>query len=187
MVAGGFDPVRASLAVILGPVVWRVRSSAAQATEETRSVRTTRYAVGTVVLAGACCCCTAGCPTTTLALRGGAAGRGARPCAVADRGQPVLALPRHRADYAAFYGSLGGVAITLLFFYISAVLFIFGAEFNAVWRERSGRAPAPQGNGGGGDGRSNLAAPVRVIGRATMITAVAPGRGRMPTRRYADR
>jgi membrane protein len=59
------------------------------------------------------------------------------------------------ADYAAFYGSLGGVAITLMFFYISAILFIFGAEINAVWRERSGRGRPPQGgNGeGGGDGR----------------------------------
>jgi membrane protein len=45
------------------------------------------------------------------------------------------------ANYALFYGSLGGVAITLVFFYITAIIFIFGAEFNAVWRERTGHAP----------------------------------------------
>jgi membrane protein len=32
------------------------------------------------------------------------------------------------------YGSLGGVAITLVFFYLTAAIFIFGAELNAVWR-----------------------------------------------------
>lgn len=39
------------------------------------------------------------------------------------------------ADYTVMYGSLGGVVITLFFFYITAVLFIWGAEFNAVLRE----------------------------------------------------
>ena len=38
-----------------------------------------------------------------------------------------------------------------MFFYISAIIFIFGAEFNAVWRERTGRRPAPQAVNGDGD------------------------------------
>jgi membrane protein len=46
----------------------------------------------------------------------------------------------HLADYSVFYGSLGGVAITLIFFYVNALLFIFGAEINAVWREDTSRA-----------------------------------------------
>ncbi len=46
------------------------------------------------------------------------------------------------ANYALFYGSLGGVAITLMFFYVTAIIFIFGAEFNAVWRERVDRRRA---------------------------------------------
>ena len=48
------------------------------------------------------------------------------------------------ANYALFYGSLGGVAITLVFFYLTAIIFIFGAEFNAVWRERTGLPPPRQ-------------------------------------------
>ena len=36
------------------------------------------------------------------------------------------------ANYSATYGSLGGVVITLLFFYISAIIFIFGGELNAA-------------------------------------------------------
>ena len=36
------------------------------------------------------------------------------------------------ADYSVTYGSLAGVAITLLFFYLTGALFILGAEYNAV-------------------------------------------------------
>lgn len=35
-------------------------------------------------------------------------------------------------DYSATYGSLGGVMITLMFFYVSAIIFIFGGELNAA-------------------------------------------------------
>lgn len=39
-------------------------------------------------------------------------------------------------SFSITYGSLGGVAVTLFFFYISAILFIFGAEVNSVVRRR---------------------------------------------------
>lgn len=35
------------------------------------------------------------------------------------------------ASYSVTYGSLGGVIMTLMFFYISAIIFAFGAELNA--------------------------------------------------------
>jgi len=39
------------------------------------------------------------------------------------------------ADYSLTYGTLGGVVITLFFFDISALIFIFGAELNgSLWR-----------------------------------------------------
>ena len=44
------------------------------------------------------------------------------------------------ADYSVTYGSLAGVAITLLFFYLTGALFILGAEYNAVRLEN---APPP--------------------------------------------
>lgn len=37
----------------------------------------------------------------------------------------------HFASYSVTYGSLGGVIMTLMFFYISAIIFAFGAEVNA--------------------------------------------------------
>jgi membrane protein len=35
------------------------------------------------------------------------------------------------ASYSVTYGSLGGVIMTLMFFYVSAIIFAFGAELNA--------------------------------------------------------
>jgi membrane protein len=37
------------------------------------------------------------------------------------------------ANYEATYGTLGGVVITLLFFYSSSLVFIFGAELNSTY------------------------------------------------------
>lgn len=42
------------------------------------------------------------------------------------------------AQYSVIYGSLGGIMLTLLFFYISGVIFAFGAEINAQLAARSG-------------------------------------------------
>ena len=39
-------------------------------------------------------------------------------------------------SFSITYGSLGGIVVTLFFFYISALLFVFGAEFNSVLRRR---------------------------------------------------
>lgn len=41
---------------------------------------------------------------------------------------------RSLADYSVTYGGLGGIVVTLLFFYVSACIFIFGAEINAAVR-----------------------------------------------------
>lgn len=47
--------------------------------------------------------------------------------------------------FTVTYGSLGGIVATLLFFYISALIFIFGAEVNAArLRLRNEMSPAPE-------------------------------------------
>lgn len=40
------------------------------------------------------------------------------------------------ARYSVTYGSLGGIVLTLFFFYISAAIFIFGAQINAAVRRK---------------------------------------------------
>jgi membrane protein len=48
------------------------------------------------------------------------------------------------ANYSATYGSLGGVIVTLMFFYVSAIIFIFGGELNATLMARGSKdAPPP--------------------------------------------
>ncbi len=47
--------------------------------------------------------------------------------------------------FTVTYGSLGGIVATLLFFYISALIFIFGAEVNAArLRLRNRMSPTPE-------------------------------------------
>jgi membrane protein len=41
---------------------------------------------------------------------------------------------RNLGRFSLTYGSLGGIVITLLFFYFSATIFIFGAEINSARR-----------------------------------------------------
>ncbi len=43
---------------------------------------------------------------------------------------------RNLGRYSITYGSLGGIVFTLFFFYISAIIFIFGAQLNASIRRR---------------------------------------------------
>ncbi len=51
----------------------------------------------------------------------------------------------HFDNYAALYGSLGGVILSLLFFYYLGAIFIFGAEANAVLDERSASSATEDG------------------------------------------
>ena len=44
--------------------------------------------------------------------------------------------------FSVTYGSLGGIVITLMFFYLSAMIFIFGAEINSARRRAEAAAPA---------------------------------------------
>jgi membrane protein len=44
----------------------------------------------------------------------------------------------HFANYNATYGSLGAIVVLLFYFYVSAAVFLFGAEINAVIDQRSG-------------------------------------------------
>ncbi|HET6521755.1 MAG TPA: YihY/virulence factor BrkB family protein, partial [Geminicoccaceae bacterium] len=47
------------------------------------------------------------------------------------------------ANYSITYGSLGGIVVSLFFFYVSAAVFIFGAEVNAAIRRLADRREAP--------------------------------------------
>ncbi len=50
----------------------------------------------------------------------------------------LASLPQ---SYSVTYGSLAGIVVTLFFFYISAAIFILGAQFNGALREVGGDRP----------------------------------------------
>jgi membrane protein len=144
-----------SLAVILGPLVWRVLGANVDQLLETSPVfGTARYVVAAALLLGSLLLLHRWLPNTRQAFARILPGVCATTVLWLLGAGLFSWYVGHLADYAVFYGSLGGVAITLMFFYISAILFIFGAELNAVWREQTGRQPAPQGNGGERETRS---------------------------------
>jgi membrane protein len=135
-----------SLAVILGPVLWRLVEFLEAPGEEAELAWTLgRYALATVVLAAGLLALHRWLPSAGWPLRA------VLPGVLLTLGLWLLGASLFSlylgtvADYSVTYGSLGGVVITLFFFYLTAVLFILGAEYNAV-RGRAGRAE------GGADG-----------------------------------
>ena len=142
VVVGALILFVASLAVILGPVLWRLLEIFGHSSTEEELVWTIgRYAVGTVVLAAGLVALHRWLPNHHLVTRA------VLPGALLTLGLWLLGASLFSlylgtvADYSGVYGSLGGVVITLFFFYLTAALFIFGAEYNAV------RLKAPEGSG----------------------------------------
>ena len=145
VISGGLIILFLSLVVVLGPLVWRVLGPTVDQMLETRLVfGTARYVFAAVLLFGALILLHRWLPNTRQAFRRILPGVAATTV-LWLLGAGVFAwYVGHLTDYSVYYGSLGGVAITLMFFYVSAIIFIFGAEINAVWREETGRQAAPQ-------------------------------------------
>jgi membrane protein len=154
VIAGGFIIFFLSLAVLLGPLIWRVLGPAIDDVLGTELVFfSVRYLVAVFLLWGALMLLHRWLPNTKQAYLRVLPGVIATAVLWLIMASLFSWYIGHLADYSAFYGSLGGVAITLMFFYLSAIIFIFGAEINAVWRDRSGRRPAPQDVNGEGEER----------------------------------
>jgi membrane protein len=133
VVAGALVLFVASLAVILGPVLWRLIELFDRPSEEEAVIWTLgRYALAAVVLAGGLLGLHRWLPNHRLALRTLVPGV-VLTLTLWLVGASLFSLYLGTvADYSVTYGSLAGVAITLLFFYLTGALFILGAEYNAV-------------------------------------------------------
>ncbi len=133
-----------SLVVLLGPIVWRALGPGIEHVFEYWLVWTTmRYVVAAVLLWGALMLLHRWLPNTRQAYRRVVPGVYVT-VVLWLAGASLFALYLGNvADYAMIYGSLGGVTITLVFFYLTAAIFIFGAELNAAWRRRVG-LPRPR-------------------------------------------
>jgi len=149
VIGGGLIILFLSLVVILGPLVWQVLGPTVDQLLETRLVfGTARYLFAGILLFGALILLHRWLPNTRQAFARILPGVGATTLLWLLGASLFAWYVGHLADYSVYYGSLGGVAITLVFFYASAIIFIFGAEINAVWREQTGRRDAPQKTNG---------------------------------------
>jgi membrane protein len=149
VISGGLIILFLSLVVVLGPLVWKVLGPAVHQMLETRLVfGTARYVFAAVMLFGALILLHRWLPNTRQSFARILPGVAVTTVLWLLGASLFAWYVGHLTDYSVYYGSLGGVAITLMFFYTSAVVFIFGAEFNAVWREETGRRAAPQNSGG---------------------------------------
>lgn len=136
-----------SLVVIVGPIVWEALGPVNQTLDTELVFFTARYTVAVLVLWGALMLFHRWLPNARQAFRRILPG----VCVTVVlwlAGASIFSwYVGNLADYSVVYGSLGGVAITLVFFYITAILFIFGAEINAVWRTMKG-LPGPSQDDG---------------------------------------
>jgi membrane protein len=149
VISGGLIILFLSLVVILGPLVWKVLGPAVHQMLETELVfGTARYVFAAVLLLGALVMLHRWLPNTRQAFARILPGVGASTVLWLLGAGLFAWYVGHLADYSVYYGSLGGVAITLMFFYVSAIIFIFGAEINALWREQTGRRAAPEKSSG---------------------------------------
>jgi membrane protein len=153
VIVGGFVIFFVSLAIILGPPVWKILGPGVAAVLETQvAFITMRYLLAIVLLLGGLLLLHRWLPNTRQAFARVLPGVCVTTVLWLAGASAFSWYVGHLAHYAEFYGSLGGVAITLMFFYVSAVLFIFGAEINAVWRERSGHRRSRHAASGAGSG-----------------------------------
>ena len=144
VVVGALTLFVASLAVILGPVLWRVLETFGRPSEEEAVIWILgRYAIGAVGLALGLTALHRWLPNHHLSVRAIVPGV-LLTLALWLVGASLFSLYLGTiADYSVTYGSLAGVAITLLFFYLTGALFILGAEYNAVRLRGGSDAPAP--------------------------------------------
>ncbi|HEX6114931.1 MAG TPA: YihY/virulence factor BrkB family protein [Geminicoccaceae bacterium] len=152
VISGGLIILFLSLVVILGPLVWKVLGPAVDRVLEIRLLfGMGRYVLAGVLMFGALTLLHRWLPNTRQAIARILPGVGATTVLWLVGASLFAWYVGNLTDYSAYYGSLGGVAITLVFFYISAIIFIFGAEINAVWREQTGRRGAPRKTNGEGE------------------------------------
>jgi membrane protein len=141
VVVGSVIIILASAAIILGPLIWRLLARFLPVAPEDQTLwHIGRYGFSIVMTLAGVMALHRFLPNVNLTIRQ------IFPGAVATTvlwilAASVLTLYFNRQDYTVTYGSLGGVIVTLLFFYISGIIFIFGGELNAaLMRRRAARA-----------------------------------------------
>lgn len=149
IIVGGIVFLLLSVLVILGPVIWKGLLWLFPLGEGDKlAYSAVRYLLAVLLLGSALLALHRWLPGRRLTLRS------LLPGVIVSTVLWLLAASlfsiyvAELGSYSATYGSLGGVIITLVFFYVSAVLFIFGAELNSTLLRREkkkAQKPPPAG------------------------------------------
>lgn len=145
IIVGGFVFLMLSVLVVLGPVIWKALIWAFPLGEADQwAFSLFRYTLAMLVLLAGLLALHRWLPGQRLRIRDLLPGVAATAVLWLLAASLFSVYVAKLGSYTTTYGSLGGVIITLVFFYISAVLFIFGAELNAArLRRRKSKNPAP--------------------------------------------
>ena len=137
---GGIVFLLLSVLVILGPVIWKGLLWLFPLGEgDIWAFSAVRYLLATLVLMSALLALHRWLPGACLRVRNLLPGVIATTVLWLSAASLFSIYVAKLGSYSATYGSLGGVIVTLVFFYVSAVLFIFGAELNSALLRREKR------------------------------------------------
>jgi membrane protein len=147
VLVGGSSVFLVALLILLGPLLWKVVQWFLPLAVHEQQWIVARYALGAVVIAGITMLLHRFLPVRTPAWRQ------ILPGALTASALWLLAAGLFTfylsefANYGSTYGALAGVVVTLLFFDISALIFIFAAELNAALCRADERRRRPATDG----------------------------------------
>jgi len=135
----------AMLALILGPVLWAELQDRVGLPDQLRvSWVAVRYGAGAVLLFLAVAAMYFLLPAAKLKLRWVLPGTLLVVVLWLATATAFSVYVSYFGGYTVTYGSLAGIILTLVFFYVLAAIFIFGAEFNSALARAEGGLPPPR-------------------------------------------
>jgi membrane protein len=137
VILGSVAMVGLSFALVIGPAFWTfVEVTAGIAPADRTNWAPLRYPIAAAAMVAVALALHRWLPSRRLAWRVLLPGVVTSLLAAMLAGHLFSAYLGSFASYNVTYGSLGGVVVTLLFLYLNAVIFIFGAELNAELASR---------------------------------------------------
>lgn len=145
VVVGGGILVAFSSVVVM-PYLWQLLQANVGAGQETPWLRNSvRYGSAFIVLSGLYALMYGWLPDVRQRLHTVIPGAVVGAALWVGAAATLAYTLRTAGNLALLYGSFAGIVATLVFLYISATTLIFGAEINAVLRERTRPCPPPDG------------------------------------------
>ncbi len=136
---GALAMILLSLAVVLGPLLWRLVTQVVQASAaEAAFWQVARYGIAGTVTFVVLLALHLWLPNTRHRIRDLLPGIVVTVALLLGTASLFSVYLTTVPSYSAVYGSLGGVVVVLVYLYVNALTFIFGGELNsAIWRARA--------------------------------------------------